>query len=71
MTIEISDPETLALIRVLAARTGHTDEGAVEAAVIKALAALDGQGTSYRDRRNSRVRARALEAELPTEQQPA
>lgn len=70
MTIEISDPATVALIHVLAARTGNTDEAAVETAVIKALAALDGQGRSYRERRNSRVRARALEAEMPTEQQP-
>ncbi|WP_062208385.1 type II toxin-antitoxin system VapB family antitoxin [Demequina oxidasica] len=71
MTIEIRDPETIELIRALAARTGHSEELAVEAAVLKALAALDAQGTSYRERRNSRVRARVLEVEWPTERQPA
>ncbi|WP_430867242.1 type II toxin-antitoxin system VapB family antitoxin [Demequina aurantiaca] len=65
MTIEINDPETIALIRLLAARTGDTDEGAVDAAVTTALGALGGRGTSYRERRNARVRARALEAEQP------
>lgn len=71
MTIKISDPQTIELIRELAARTGHTEESAVDAAVIKALNALDGQGSSYRERRNSRVRARVLEAERATEQQTA
>jgi len=71
MTINIQDPETVALIHLLAARTGHTDEEAVEAAVIKALGALEVNGTSYRERRNARVRARALEAEFPSEAQPA
>ncbi|WP_061964224.1 type II toxin-antitoxin system VapB family antitoxin [Demequina aurantiaca] len=71
MTIEIRDPETIELIRALAARTGHSEELAVEAAVLKALSALDAQGTSYRERRNSRVRARALDAQQSPEPQSA
>lgn len=70
MSIKIQDPETVALIHLLAARTGHSDEEAVEAAVIKALDSLGASGTSYRERRNARVRARALEAQLPSEAQP-
>jgi len=70
MTIEISDLETVALIRLLAARTGTTDEAAVRAAVTQALAGLDNNGTSYSERRNARVRASALEAARSTEPQP-
>lgn len=71
MTIEIRDAETVALIRLLAARTGTSDEAAVDAAVTNALASLDTNGTSYREHRNARVRTHALEAQQSGKEQPA
>lgn len=63
MTIEIRDEHTADLVRLLAEHTGTDQETAIAQAVQAKLDFLGVGYSSYRERRNARVRARALEVQ--------
>lgn len=65
MTIEIRDEDTAALVHLLAEHNGTDAQTAIAQAVTAKLDALGIGYTSYRERRNARVKLRAWEARQP------